>query len=610
MCLFRWQTAAAATSPRVPSRRDCSYIYEDFMATDGTDVKVYSVFGDYAHAEARKSPALDGRVERDSEGKEIRYPIILTAREKVIAKRVCETFKQQVCGFDLLRANSSSFVCDVNGFSFVKSSKKYYDDCGYIVGVNLLRVIAPHLPNRILDDLPRPIDDQPMVRTTVGRMMELRCVVAIIRHGDRTPKQKMKIEVRHNRFFELFERHGGGPGEGQRQEIKLKKPKYLQELLELLRELLASGDLELDSLHNLEQAKHVLEMYGHFSGINRKVQLKYQPYGVQTACTDSEDDVTGIVNHDPSLLMILKWGGELTQAGREQAQQLGQAFRNIYPGGEGAYGKDKGLGLLRLHSTYRHDPQNYASDEGRVQMTAAAFARGFLALDGELTPILVQMVKSANTNGLLDSDNDSTEYQSYVKGKIRDVMSHSGVWTDKHRRRLAPTGATSLLRAMDFIGDPLSMCNKVHQLLGELLARFRQVASRKQSLYLLYHEETWDLALRRWAKLYKDFAPKANHPNYFDYTKIPDIYDNIKYDLQHNAEVLELGKEGGELFVYAKHLADIVVPQEYGLTRDEKMLIALRICTPLLRKLLSDARYTDTGEQCTRLHAEYVFWVL
>jgi inositol-hexakisphosphate/diphosphoinositol-pentakisphosphate 1-kinase len=32
-------------------------------------------------------------------------------------------------------------------------------------------------------------------------------------------------------------------------------------------------------------------------------------------------------------------------------------------------------GLLRLHSTFRHDLKIYASDEGRVQMTAAAFAK-------------------------------------------------------------------------------------------------------------------------------------------------------------------------------------------------------------------------------------------
>lgn len=38
----------------------------------------------------------------------------------------------------------------------------------------------------------------------------------------------------------------------------------------------------------------------------------------------------------------------------------------------------------RLHSTFRHDLKIYASDEGRVQMTAAAFAKGLLALEGEL----------------------------------------------------------------------------------------------------------------------------------------------------------------------------------------------------------------------------------
>lgn len=55
--------------------------------------QVYTVGPDYAHAEARKSPALDGKVERDSEGKEIRYPVMLTAMEKLVARKVCLAFK-------------------------------------------------------------------------------------------------------------------------------------------------------------------------------------------------------------------------------------------------------------------------------------------------------------------------------------------------------------------------------------------------------------------------------------------------------------------------------------------------------------------------------------
>lgn len=38
---------------------------------------------------------------------------------------------------------------------------------------------------------------------------------------------------------------------------------------------------------------------------------------------------------EPSLLLVLKWGGELTPAGRVQAEELGRAFRCMYPGGQG-----------------------------------------------------------------------------------------------------------------------------------------------------------------------------------------------------------------------------------------------------------------------------------
>ena len=64
--------------------------------------------------------------------------------------------------------------------------------------------------------------------------MELRCVVAVIRHGDRTPKQKMKLEVKHPKFFEIFRKNDGF----KNKHIKLKKPEQLQEILDIARELL------------------------------------------------------------------------------------------------------------------------------------------------------------------------------------------------------------------------------------------------------------------------------------------------------------------------------------------------------------------------------------
>jgi len=40
---------------------------------------------------------------------------------------------------------------------------------------------------------------------------------------------------------------------------------------------------------------------------------------------------------EPSLVLILKWGGELTPAGRIQAEELGRIFRCMYPGGQGRH---------------------------------------------------------------------------------------------------------------------------------------------------------------------------------------------------------------------------------------------------------------------------------
>jgi len=72
-------------------------------------------------------------VQRDKSGKEKRFPVILSAHEKLIARQVCNTFNQTICEFDLLRNGGKSYVCDVNRFKLVKNSQKYYDDCAQIL---------------------------------------------------------------------------------------------------------------------------------------------------------------------------------------------------------------------------------------------------------------------------------------------------------------------------------------------------------------------------------------------------------------------------------------------------------------------------------------------
>lgn len=140
------------------------------------------------------------------------------------------------------------------------------------------------------------------------------------------------------------------------------------------------------------------------AGINRKAQLKWEK---------SADGVK-------SVLVVMKWGGVLTHAGAQQAEDLGKWFRStMYPG--------ESTGLLRLHSSFRHDLKIYSSDEGRVQMTAAAFAKGLLDLDGKLTPILASLVRSFNTNDMLDDTRPAGDMMHVLKQQLKSAVLSGGI---------------------------------------------------------------------------------------------------------------------------------------------------------------------------------------
>nr|XP_012568110.1 inositol hexakisphosphate and diphosphoinositol-pentakisphosphate kinase VIP2-like isoform X7 [Cicer arietinum] len=598
-------------------RREGSYIYEEFMPTGGTDVKVYTVGPEYAHAEARKSPVVDGVVMRNPDGKEIRYPVLLTPAEKEMARKVCIAFRQSVCGFDLLRSEGRSYVCDVNGWSFVKNSHKYYDDSACVLRKMLLDAKAPHLSSVIPPTLPWKVNElvQPSealtrqgsgINGTFGQSEELRSVIAVIRHGDRTPKQKVKLKVTEERLLNLILKYNGGR---PRSETKLKTAVQLQDLLDATRMLVprTRPGLESDSeaegvehAEKLRQVKAVLEEGGHFSGIYRKVQLKPLKW-------DKVTKSDGEVEERPvEALMVLKYGGVLTHAGRKQAEELGRYFRNkIYPG--------EGTGLLRLHSTYRHDLKIYSSDEGRVQMSAAAFAKGLLDLEGQLTPILVSLV--SKDSSMLDGlENASTEMDE-AKARLNEIITSSANAVDTNGSQEFPwtvDGAGLPPNASELLPELVKLTKKVTEQV-RLLAKDEVEQLTERSLYdiippydqakalgktnmdvdriaagLPCGSEGFLLMYARWKKLERDLYNERKER--FDISQIPDVYDSCKYDLLHNAH---LNLEGlNELFKVAQALADGVIPNEYGINPKQKLKIGSKIARRLLGKILIDVRNT------------------
>jgi inositol hexakisphosphate/diphosphoinositol-pentakisphosphate kinase len=693
-------------------RRDGSYIYEEFIETQGTDVKMYTVGPDYGHAEARKSPAVDGKVERNPEGKEVRFPVILTLREKEIARRIVLKFKQQVCGFDILRIQEGdslvSYVCDVNGWSFVKNSRKYYDDCAQILTEHMLALLKPkslisfsalapllttvddtksrkkinrhHRGASIADrvksmlmgasnssqndtdddeendkvtdlqtsdagstgntfaignvheepvaftpirDLPDQLSTEPVPNSSIvpsasssladpddgslgtkedgptSHEEELRCVITIIRHGDRTPKQKLKYVTDQERVLGYFHDHK----KKVKKDLKVKAKKNMIEFLTMVKALI--GDLEAEGpMKNFEllaRAKHIRDILERwqFSGLNRKLQMKPQewvdvetPDGMKTKCS--------------KLHLIVKWGGDLTKLGEKQATQLGNRLRNeLYP-------SNKGGGILRLHSTFRHDLKIKTSDEGRVMKTAAAFAKGMLELEGDLPPILVSLVhKEKDSQHMLDPSGhkdvkaDLDKCKEKINANMQRDIDYDKMTKEERESLVGPEILLSLHRALKEVGNPRKTLIAIHStigqlvdqlddMLGELLSGEEEVNEGGAGLkgkegqegalsgIKLYKGETLLELTERWKLLHNKLYDEESET--FDLSRVPDVHDNVRFDMLHNPH-LGLTETLQKLYDLAKSMADCVVPQEYGITIQEKRDIGAKMCHTLLEKI-------------------------
>lgn len=219
---------------------------------------------------------MDGHVKRNTDGKEIRYIVKLTQEEEDIARKVSKAFGQAVCGLDILRVEGKSYVIDVNGWSFVKGNDFYYDQCAKILKEAFYRSIQER-PLSLADQIPPEISP--------ANSWRLKGFVAVFRHGDRTPKEKLKITLMDPPFIALLE--------GSKREVVFRQKHQLESVLkavDLSLENSADGD-KLKALKEVLEKKHDLP--------GTKVQLK----------PSYDKETKELVK----LQVIVKWGGEVTK---------------------------------------------------------------------------------------------------------------------------------------------------------------------------------------------------------------------------------------------------------------------------------------------------------
>ena len=115
--------------------------------------------------------------------------------------------------------------------------------------------------------------------------------------------------------------------------------------------------------------------------------------------------------------------------------------------------------------------------------------------------------------------------------------------------------------------------------------KFEEIKSENDKFYLYdCEEEKIILIFKRYVKLFVEFYNMKTQK--YNLGKIPEIYDNIKYDIIHNKSIIN--KDGYKLMNIVNKLACVLMPSEYGINIEEKYNIGIKLIKPLLKKIKND----------------------
>lgn len=273
---------------------------------------------------------------------------------------------------------------------------------------------------------------------------KLKGMVAVIRHADRTPKQKFKFTFHSKPFVDLLK--------GHQEEVLLVGEAALDSVAMAVEEAMKEGSEDMAKLRQLEHALRrkrslpgtkvqIKPMFKKPKGEEKEGKKEHKKDGegenqkgadsaeatvistAETQHTDadehsrpaphpsrqdsiSEVTMSRVAAADNNLVLdklqlVMKWGGEPTHSARYQAADLGENMRND---------------LLLMNREALSDVSIFTSSERRVKTSAQIFAGAFLD-QKDIDEEQIRVRKD-----LLDDSNAAKDEMDKVKKKLKGLL--------------------------------------------------------------------------------------------------------------------------------------------------------------------------------------------
>ncbi|PYI32052.1 histidine acid phosphatase [Aspergillus indologenus CBS 114.80] len=402
---------------------------------------------------------------------------------------------------------------------------------------------------------------------------KLKGMVAVIRHADRTPKQKFKFTFHSQPFIDLLK--------GHQEEVVIKGEAALASVSEAVKVAMKE---ELEDLDKLKLLRTSLERKGGWPGTKvqikpmfrrrRPEELRGQPPSTlitthlaaesqdessqPTPCHDRSltedrtgrpqtrsDSISGATfsrfsaaENDlilDKLQLVIKWGGEPTHAARYQSQDLGLNMRDD---------------LKLMNKEALNNVRIFTSSERRVSTSAQIWACAFLD-QKELPENFIQVRKD-----LLDDSNAAKDLMDKVKKKLKLLLREGSApsqftWPKDN----IPEPSVVLATVVELMKYHRDVMRHNFRMIDKLSpkplvsvppdnhdgGRARHSDAEYENPALDSIQGRWCtgedpmLFKERWEKLFAEFCDTEK----VDPSKLSELYDSMKFDALHNRQFLE-----------------------------------------------------------------------